>query len=95
MPLIKKSQRPFAENYKTNGFAERQGWGILSVNDYMGPMTVLMDSDEEILSKAAAITVRYSDAPKEGLIKLTFIHKEHRTLEQEAMHDEEIKIHRI
>ena len=83
------------ENGALEGFAERQGWGILSVNDYVGPTTVLMGSDEEVLSKAAAITVRYSDAPKEGLIKLTFKHKEHRTLEQEAMHVEEINVYRI
>jgi hypothetical protein len=83
------------ENRALEGLAEKHGWGTLSVNNYMGPTTVLIDSDEEILSKAAAITVRYSDAPKEGLIKLTLKHKEHRTLKQESMDVEEIKVYRI
>jgi tRNA U34 2-thiouridine synthase MnmA/TrmU len=83
------------ENKVLNGLAEKQGWETLTVRDFMGPTTVLLDSDQRTLIKAAAITVRYSDAPKEGLVKLILNNNDAITLEIEAMRPEEIETLRI
>ncbi len=43
------------------------------VKDYMGPVTVLVgEADIETIKKAAAITVRYSDAPKDASVSLRY-----------------------
>jgi hypothetical protein len=53
------------ENDRLMGLAERRKAPYLMVKDYKGPVTLIMDKkDPAIMEKAAAITVRYSDAPK-------------------------------
>ncbi len=45
----------------------------LEVKDYMGPITVIVgEADIETIKKAAAITVRYSDAPKNASVALGY-----------------------
>jgi tRNA U34 2-thiouridine synthase MnmA/TrmU len=83
------------ENNALNSLSEKYGWDTLVVSDYMGPTTVILESDEDVLSKAAAITVRYSDAPKETLVKLIHKQNETKTLVSESMHVEEIEAFRI
>jgi hypothetical protein len=53
------------ENDRLMGLAERRKAPYLMVKDYKGPVTLIMGKkDPAIMEKAAAITVRYSDAPK-------------------------------
>jgi hypothetical protein len=53
------------ENDRLMGLAECRKAPYLMVKDYKGPVTLIMGKkDPAIMEKAAAITVRYSDAPK-------------------------------
>jgi len=54
------------ENYKLMELAERRKTPYLMVKDYKGPVTLIVGRENPtIMEKAAAITVRYSDAPKD------------------------------
>jgi len=53
------------ENDRLMELAERRKAPCLMVKDYKGPVTLIMGKeDPATIEKAAAITVRYSDAPK-------------------------------
>ena len=55
------------ENDALLAIAERDEVPLMSVVDYMGPNTLIIGStDQDTMKTAAAITVRYSDAPKDG-----------------------------
>jgi tRNA U34 2-thiouridine synthase MnmA/TrmU len=62
------------ENEKLLSIAKmNSGLSTLEVKDYMGPVTVLVgEADTETIKKAAAITVRYSDAPKDASVALEY-----------------------
>jgi len=61
------------ENGRLQSIAEKNGLASMEVMDYMGPLTVLVgEADPETISKAAAITARYSDAPKEVAVKVQY-----------------------
>lgn len=83
------------ENRVLGGLAERNGWATITVDDYMGPTTVLLKNDEQIRDTAAAITARYSDAPKETSIKLTLKHEDTNEIISQAMTSEMIETYRI
>lgn len=87
--------RNIHENNVLGGVAESRGWGTLAVDDFMGPTAIVEDCDVGIVGKVAAITVRYSDAPKGDSVKLTFRHGTTESLESMAMSDEEIETYRI
>ena len=53
------------ENNALLSIAERENIPTMSVADYMGPTTLIVgEAYNELMRKAAAITVRYSDAPR-------------------------------
>jgi len=62
------------ENKKLSSSASRnKNLSTMEVKDYMGPVTILVgEADAETIGKAAAITVRYSDAPKGTLVSLRY-----------------------
>ena len=51
------------ENNILKGLAHREG-ALLEVEGHNGPITLVVGGGEDTMSKAAALTVRYSDAPK-------------------------------
>ena len=65
----------------------------LEVKDYMGPVTVLVgEASTETIEKASAITVRYSDAPKDASITLGYNGVNgKKNIETEAMSDSELR----
>ena len=53
------------ENDRLLAIAERRQIAYLKVKDYNGPITLIVGEEKpSIIEKAAAITVRYSDAPR-------------------------------
>jgi tRNA U34 2-thiouridine synthase MnmA/TrmU len=62
------------ENEKLLSIAKmNSGLSTLEVKDYMGPVTVIVgEADTETIKKAAAITVRYSDASKDASVALGY-----------------------
>jgi len=83
------------ENRVLTGLAERNGWAVLTVSDYMGPTTVFPGPNEHALDQAAAITVRYSDAPKETSVKLVLKQDESRERVSQSMPVDEIEAYRV
>ena len=82
------------ENERLSFLAGRnKNLSTMEVKDYMGPVTVLIgETDAETMGKAAAITVRYSDAPKNALVALRFDGaNRHTNLEASAISDDELK----
>jgi predicted ribosome quality control (RQC) complex YloA/Tae2 family protein len=65
----------------------------MEVKDYLGPVTVLVGkADAEMIGKAAAITVRYSDAPKNSSVAIKYGDANgHKDLEATAMSDDELR----
>ncbi len=63
---------------------------------YKGPITLLIgDEKEELLEKAAAITVRYSDAPKDEPVKVKYSGGKEKVMEVKAIKDEDLKPLRV
>ncbi len=59
------------ENERLSILAETHGIPYLKVADYKGPITLCIgEKDRGILEKAAAITARYSDAPRDIPVKV-------------------------
>jgi tRNA U34 2-thiouridine synthase MnmA/TrmU len=83
------------ENRVLNGLAKRNGWGMLTVSDYMGPTTILLETSEQILRIAAAITVRYSDAPSRVPVRLSFKHDDVIDLVSKAMPVDKVAAFRV
>jgi tRNA U34 2-thiouridine synthase MnmA/TrmU len=83
------------ENRVLGGLAERNGWAMLTVSDYVGPTTIFPELSDQTLEVASAITVRYSDAPRETPVKLVLKHDESRELVSQAMPVEEIEAYRV
>ncbi|MEM2455452.1 MAG: hypothetical protein QXL85_05365 [Candidatus Bathyarchaeia archaeon] len=85
------------ENNRLLEIAEKNMMPYLIVCDYMGPVTLIAnESKPEVVEKAAAITIRYSDAPKSIPIKVLFKRGEERSeIIAVAMDDDQINIFRI
>jgi len=77
--------------------SKNKNLSTIEVKEYMGPITVLVgETDAETIEKAAAITVRYSDAPKNALVILKYSYgSSHRTFETSAISDNELIKFRI
>ncbi|MEM3041797.1 MAG: hypothetical protein QXG97_07240 [Nitrososphaerota archaeon] len=80
--------------------ATAKGCGIpyLEANDYVGPVTLYIGEErKELIEKAAAITLRYSDAPKDAKGKVTYKDENGGTLEiiTVSAKDEELEKLRI
>jgi len=83
------------ENRVLTGLAERNRWAVLTVSDYMGPTTIFPGVSDQALDQAAAITVRYSDAPKDTPVKLVLKQDEPRELVSQSMPSEQIEAYRV
>ncbi len=69
------------ENEKLLAIAERNNLAPMEVVGYVGPVSLLVGkAGSEALKKAAAITARYSDAPKETSVQVRF-----RSMEKEEV----------
>lgn len=77
------------ENKRLLIFAEGDGIPYLETMSYQGPLTLIVgEEDPEVLETAAAITVRYSDAPKTVHVKVRYRGARTRIFEAEALEDE-------
>ena len=74
MTLIKRRKtirRNKKENERLLILAKTHGISYLKVADYKGPITLCLgNKDRRLLEKAAEITARYSDAPKDVSVKV-------------------------
>lgn len=69
--------RNIDENNKLLAIAEKCAMPYLMVKDYKGPVTLITSKcDLSIVERAAAITVRYSDAPKNVPVNVVYRHME-------------------
>lgn len=65
------------ENNRLSAIAEKHVMPYLTINDYKGPITLIVGEPKpEVVEKAAAITVRYSDAPKNVPVSVVCRYKE-------------------
>ncbi|MEM0048910.1 MAG: hypothetical protein QW424_02210 [Candidatus Bathyarchaeia archaeon] len=65
--------RNMDENNRLLLIAEKNMIPYLSVSDYVGPITLIIGEPSlKVVEKAAALTVRYSDAPKNVQVKVIF-----------------------
>ena len=84
------------ENLELKRLARKQGLGWMEVKKFMGPVAVVQGKSKILLQKAAALTVRYSDAPEDWCVKLAFRKgKTKKVLESAAMQEQEIDKLRI
>jgi len=84
------------ENNRLLMIAEKSGIPYLKTVDHEGPLTLITGKDSQnVLKKAAAITARYSDAPKDAPARVAFKDKEEQILEIEAIKDEELEPLRV
>ena len=83
------------ENYVLDGFA-RRGGTRLEVEAIAGPVTLVMGGDEDAIRTAAALTARYSDAPRgePAWVKVTSSVSERR-VQTKATDDETLESIRI
>ncbi|MEM2400863.1 MAG: 7-cyano-7-deazaguanine synthase [Candidatus Bathyarchaeia archaeon] len=69
--------RNMEENDKLYVLSEQYNILRLMVKDYKGPITLITDKcDLSVVRMAAAITVRYSDAPKDVPVRVIYKHAE-------------------
>jgi tRNA-specific 2-thiouridylase len=73
--------------------SKHKNLATMEPKDYMGPVTVLVgEADAETARKAAAITARYSDAPKGVLVALSYDSiNRHMNIEAVAMSENELR----
>jgi tRNA U34 2-thiouridine synthase MnmA/TrmU len=84
------------ENQRLLLIANRDMIPYLEVIDYMSPITLLVKNvTEKVLKEAAAITVRYSDAPKDLEVTVKYTGNTIKTLLACAAEDQDIKQMRI
>ena len=85
------------ENEKLLKLAKKTGLGWMEVKGYPGPVTVIDGkSDGDILKKAAALTVFYSDAPENKEINVVYIKgKRKKELKTRALNREKVEEMRI
>ncbi len=84
------------ENKKLLAIAKNQEISWLECLDYEGPVTLLVGEEKpELLEKAATITARYSDGPKEIPIRVICKGKKEQIIEIKAIKDEALEKLRI
>ena len=85
------------ENLILSRIAEKMGVTRLKVKGYKGPITLYLGMEKpEFIEKAAALTARYSDAPRTGLVEVC-VYKggEEKTLKAKAIEDRELAALRV
>jgi tRNA-specific 2-thiouridylase len=84
------------ENHRLESLAKSRGLPRMVVDGYMGPTTVMIGVvDETTVSVGAAITARYSDAPRDTIVDVAFENGGLATLESRAICDEKLNKLRI
>jgi predicted ribosome quality control (RQC) complex YloA/Tae2 family protein len=84
------------ENKILLSLATKREDSSLEVKDYMGPITVIIGKyDSLILEKAAALTARYSDAPRNETVEVTVTNGKIKTIKISSLDDKEIETLRI
>ncbi|MCW4038819.1 MAG: hypothetical protein NWF13_08815 [Candidatus Bathyarchaeota archaeon] len=84
------------ENKSLLSIAHREKKPYIDVVEYMSPIT-LMDGKniDNIIQKAAEITIRYSDAPKDFAVKVKVVHRGQYIIEARSIEDEAVEPFRI
>jgi len=85
------------ENDRLLFLAKTHGISYLEVADYKGPITLCIgDKNRRLLEKAAEITARYSDAPKNVLVKVNCTNGDRKEIIMvRAMKDDELERLRV
>ena len=84
------------ENNILSALAEKRGFPRLEVVGHMGPITVVMGgTDDETMEKVAAITVRYSDAPRDEVVDVECVNGSVSVLKVSSISDEELEKLRV
>ena len=86
------------ENNTLLAISKSKGKPYLEAADHNGPITLYMGEEKlDLIEKAAAITVRYSDAPKDASVRVIYKDRTKRSIEIEAIaiKDEELENLRI
>jgi len=84
------------ENNVLGALAERRGFPRFEVMGHMGPISILVgDAEAETVEKVAALTARYSDAPRGEAVDVEIVDGELSVLRISSMGDEEIESLRI
>jgi tRNA-specific 2-thiouridylase len=84
------------ENQRLLSIAETKKRPYLEVAEFMGPITLLEEGcPDEVVEKAAEITVRYSDAPEGVEVDVKHVTEEVKVLRASAASDDEIEHLRI
>ena len=86
------------ENNRLLAIAGRRQIPYLKVKDYSGPITLIVGKEKpSVIEKAAAITVRYSDAPKNVPVSVLYYNAkgEEREIKATSMRNEEVDKLRI
>ena len=88
--------RHHEENLMLKSLARKQNLAWMEVRDHMGPVAVVQGKSRAALQKAAGLTVRYSDTPKDWCVKVV-LHKgrSKSVLESPALQEQEIEKLRI
>jgi len=84
------------ENQILLTIAKRERNSYFEVVDYMGPITLVRGTaSENVIKKAAEITVRYSDAPKDLEVGVNYVVEAEQIMNVRAAQDEQISLLRI
>ncbi|MFQ6053568.1 MAG: hypothetical protein ACE5OO_04980 [Candidatus Bathyarchaeia archaeon] len=84
------------ENRRLLAMAERMGIPYMSVVGYVGPVALIKgEPDGETVERGAAITVRYSDAPRGVPVEVKYTGRHTETIRAVAADDEELRRWRI
>ncbi len=84
------------ENNVLSALAERRGLPRLEVTGHMGPVSIIVgDAEAETFEMVAALTARYSDAPRDEAVDVEVVDGGIRVLRVSSMGDEEIESLRI
>jgi len=84
------------ENQTLLNISKRERTHYFEVVDYMGPITLVRGIvSENVMKKAAGITVRYSDAPKDIEVDVKFVAESEQIMKVYAAQDEQISLLRI
>ncbi|MEE8355359.1 MAG: hypothetical protein V3S09_05985 [Candidatus Bathyarchaeia archaeon] len=84
------------ENNVLSALATRRGFPRFEVIGHMGPISILVgDAEAETVEKVAALTARYSDAPRDEAVDVEIVDGDPSVLRVSSMGDEEIESLRI
>jgi tRNA U34 2-thiouridine synthase MnmA/TrmU len=80
------------ENYVLQSMAEAQGIPQMSVVGHMGPTTLIQgETDEGVIDQCAALTIRYSDAPRDAPVRVSHVDGDLNYSLLKAVTDEELE----